>query len=114
MDLDRARRPPPRQYDPRRRSRASLRRIREPGPRLRDPPELAACYAAASGRDLSELDFYLALGYWKLAIILEGVLARMAAGGYGKVGADPSGVEAFAHLVHRLAETADAVEARGS
>jgi aminoglycoside phosphotransferase (APT) family kinase protein len=55
----------------------------------------------------------LAPGYWKLAIILEGVLARMAAGGYGKAGADPAGVEAFAHLVDRLAETAAATEARG-
>ena len=27
-------------------------------------------YAAHSGRDLSEIDFYVALGYWKLAIIL--------------------------------------------
>jgi aminoglycoside phosphotransferase (APT) family kinase protein len=75
--------------------------------------ELAARYAEASGRDLSELDFYLALGYWKLAIILEGVLARMAAGGYGKSAADSGGVEAFAHLVERLAQTAAATEARG-
>src|SRR5665811_2322277 len=28
--------------------------------------ELAARYAASSGRDISELDFFLALGYWKL------------------------------------------------
>ncbi len=54
--------------------------------------ELAARYAERSGRDLSELDFFLALGYWKLAIILEGVYARYAAGGYGKVdpGSKPS------------------------
>ena len=57
-----------------------------PGFPTRD--ELAARYAEASGRDLSELDFFLALGYWKLAIILEGVYARYAAGGYGKVDAD--------------------------
>src|ERR1700742_3898202 len=44
--------------------------------------ELAARYAEASGRDLADLDFYTALGYWKLAIILEGVYARYAAGGY--------------------------------
>ena len=31
-----------------------------------------------------EIDFYVALGYWKLAIILEGVFARYAAGQYGK------------------------------
>ncbi|MBS1863984.1 MAG: phosphotransferase family protein [Actinobacteria bacterium] len=73
--------------------------------------EIAARYAEASGRDLAELDFFLALGYWKLAIILEGVYARYAAGGYGKGGSD-SGFEEFARLVARLAETAEAVEAR--
>jgi aminoglycoside phosphotransferase (APT) family kinase protein len=72
--------------------------------------ELADRYAEHSGRDLSELDFFLALGYWKLAIILEGVYARYAAGGYGKV--DP-GIEAFARLVERLAEAAESAE-RGS
>src|SRR5262245_32576534 len=41
-------------------------------------------YAESSGRDLGEIDFYVALGYWKLAIILEGVYARYAAGQYGK------------------------------
>jgi aminoglycoside phosphotransferase (APT) family kinase protein len=81
-----------------------------PGFPTRD--EVAARYAEASGRDLGELDFFVALGYWKLAIILEGVYARYAAGGYGKAGADDSGLEAFARLVERLAETAEAVEAR--
>ena len=38
--------------------------------------ELAARYAERSGRDLADLDFFVALGYWKLAIILEGVYAR--------------------------------------
>jgi len=75
--------------------------------------ELAARYAETSGRDLSELDFYVALGYWKLAIILEGVYSRYAAGGYGKAGADATGLEAFARLVERLAATAAAIEARG-
>jgi aminoglycoside phosphotransferase (APT) family kinase protein len=74
--------------------------------------ELADRYAEASGRDLSELDFFTALGYWKLAIILEGVYARYAAGGYGKAGSD-SGFEEFARLVERLAETAEAIESRG-
>lgn len=73
--------------------------------------EVAARYAEVSGRDLAELDFFTALGYWKLAIILEGVYARYAAGGYGKAGSD-SGFEAFARLVERLAETAAAIESR--
>jgi aminoglycoside phosphotransferase (APT) family kinase protein len=72
--------------------------------------ELKARYAERSGRDLSQLDFFVALGYWKLAIILEGVYARYAAGGYGKV--DP-GIEAFARLVERLAEAAEQAEQRG-
>ena len=33
-------------------------------------------YAERSGRDLSQIDFYVALGWWKLAIILEGVYSR--------------------------------------
>jgi aminoglycoside phosphotransferase (APT) family kinase protein len=69
--------------------------------------ELKARYAEGSGRDLAELDFFIALGYWKLAIILEGVYARYTAGGYGKVN---EGVEAFARLVERLAEEAERVE----
>ncbi len=72
--------------------------------------ELKARYAERAGRDLSQLDFFVALGYWKLAIILEGVYARYAAGQYGKV--DP-GIEAFARLVERLAEAADEAERRG-
>jgi len=69
--------------------------------------ELAARYAEASGRDISDLPYYLALGYWKLAIILEGVYARYAAGAYGQSDAD---LEAFARMVDRLAEAAAAAE----
>jgi aminoglycoside phosphotransferase (APT) family kinase protein len=72
--------------------------------------EIAARYAERSGRDLSDLNFYVALGYWKLAIILEGVYARYVAGGYGKVN---EGVEAFARLVERLAEEAERVGRQG-
>jgi aminoglycoside phosphotransferase (APT) family kinase protein len=72
--------------------------------------QLAARYAERSGRDLADLDFFVALGYWKLAIILEGVYARYAAGGYGEVDA---GFQEFARLVERLAEAADEAERRG-
>jgi aminoglycoside phosphotransferase (APT) family kinase protein len=75
--------------------------------------ELAARYAETSGRDLADLDFYTALGYWKLAIILEGVYARYSAGGYGQASAADPGVEAFARLVERLAGTAEEIESRG-
>jgi aminoglycoside phosphotransferase (APT) family kinase protein len=68
-------------------------------------------YAERSGRDLAEIDFYVALGYWKLAIILEGVFARYAAGQYGKADAD-DGVQQFANVVGRLAEAASDAERR--
>jgi aminoglycoside phosphotransferase (APT) family kinase protein len=71
--------------------------------------EVASRYAERSGRDLSQLDFYVALGYWKLAIILEGVLARYAAGQYGR---HDGGVERFSRMVERLAEAADEAESR--
>jgi aminoglycoside phosphotransferase (APT) family kinase protein len=45
---------------------------------------LAEAYATRSGRDLSHLDYYLSFAYWKLAVILEGVLARHATGAYGQ------------------------------
>jgi aminoglycoside phosphotransferase (APT) family kinase protein len=38
--------------------------------------ELAAAYAASSGRSLESLGFWHALGLWKLAIIAEGILRR--------------------------------------
>jgi aminoglycoside phosphotransferase (APT) family kinase protein len=38
--------------------------------------ELAETYAAATGRDLSALGFWHALGLWKVAIICEGVVRR--------------------------------------
>jgi aminoglycoside phosphotransferase (APT) family kinase protein len=75
------------------------------------PPrdELRDRYAERSRRDLSELDYYIALGYWKLAVILEGVFARYAAGQYGKT---EEGFDEFANVVVRLAEAADAAERR--
>jgi aminoglycoside phosphotransferase (APT) family kinase protein len=60
-------------------------------------------YAAASGRDVGEIGYYMAFGYWKLACILQGVYARYVAGaGAG----DPNSVESFPGTVTRLAELA--------
>lgn len=42
--------------------------------------EFAAHYAKISGADLSELDFYLAFGNFKLAVIVEGIHARFKQG----------------------------------
>jgi aminoglycoside phosphotransferase (APT) family kinase protein len=73
--------------------------------------QLLQRYAQRSGRDVSQIDFYVALGFWKLAIILEGVFARYAAGAYGEV--DQSFRE-FQSLVVRLADAAlEAVERLG-
>jgi aminoglycoside phosphotransferase (APT) family kinase protein len=69
-------------------------------------------YAERSGRDLSQIDFYVALGYWKLAIILEGVFARYTAGQYGADAAADEGAKTFARTVERLAEAADSAERR--
>ncbi|WP_410606122.1 phosphotransferase family protein [Amycolatopsis sp. lyj-109] len=54
--------------------------------------DLAERYARRSGRDLTELTFYQALGWFKLAVIAEGIHARHRAGqsvgdGYDDVGA---------------------------
>jgi aminoglycoside phosphotransferase (APT) family kinase protein len=86
---------------------------------LFDPPTTAAGfplrdevrrrYAELSGRDLAGIDYYVALAFWKLAIILEGVFARYAAGQYGK---DEEGYQQFAKVVERLAEGADQAERR--
>ena len=65
--------------------------------------EIKARYAAASGRDLAMLDFYVAFGYWKLACIVQGVYARYAG---GAAAGDRSSVDAFGHSVVRLAEMA--------
>ena len=61
-------------------------------------------YAERSGRDLSEIDYFVALGFWKVAIILEGVYARYSGGQYGK---SEEGFEQFAKIVERLAGAAD-------
>lgn len=65
--------------------------------------ELADHYARVSGRDISRLDFFVALGYWKLAIILEGVLARFSAGQYG---ADQKPGSEFEETIQALARAA--------
>ena len=66
--------------------------------------ELRERYAAATGRDLVALDYYVAFGYWKLACILQGVFARYL-GGAG--GGDRSGVGMFGEHVRLLAQAAE-------
>src|SRR4051812_7175065 len=63
--------------------------------------DLVARYGEVSGRSLSELDFYVAFGYWKLAAILEGVYARYVSGAYGDA---PGDVDDMPQGVGQLAE----------
>ena len=73
--------------------------------------ELLDRYSARSGRDVSDVDFYVAFGYWKLACILEGVYARYRG---GATGGDKSGFEGFEQQVVGLAEAAAAAVDRHS
>jgi aminoglycoside phosphotransferase (APT) family kinase protein len=66
--------------------------------------DLASCYQRVSGRDISDLDYFVALGYWKLAVIIEGVLARFRNGQYGEENRD--GGDEFESAVVTLAEAA--------
>lgn len=75
-----------------------------------DRAELAAHYAKVSGRDVSQLDYYVSFAYWKLACIIEGVYARYVAGAMGTH--DPSTFAAFATQVEAAAQRAEEVLAR--
>jgi aminoglycoside phosphotransferase (APT) family kinase protein len=61
-------------------------------------------YAAMSGRDLADLEFYIAFAYWKLACILEGVYARYVGGALGD--RDPAELTPFAAQVEGAAQRA--------
>jgi aminoglycoside phosphotransferase (APT) family kinase protein len=64
--------------------------------------EMVAHYSELTGRDASRIDYYRAFSYWRLAAIVEGVLARYLKGVMGKTG-DTS---AFRAQVDGLAEAA--------
>lgn len=65
--------------------------------RIPPPADLAQRYAIHSGRDLNRLPFYLALGYFKIAVIAEGIHARHQQGLTRGTGFDTVG-EAVAPL----------------
>lgn len=67
--------------------------------------DLAARYAEVSGRDISQLDFYVAFAYWKLACILEGVYGRYLGGALGDQ--DPADLEPFKLQVDAAAAKAE-------
>jgi aminoglycoside phosphotransferase (APT) family kinase protein len=53
-----------------------------------DRAELIDRYGEVSGRELGNLEFYVAFAFWKLACILEGVYARYLGGALGDRDAD--------------------------
>jgi aminoglycoside phosphotransferase (APT) family kinase protein len=67
--------------------------------------ELAARYAAGSGRDLTDITYYMTFSWWRLCCILTGVLTRMMAGARGEV--PPDVLDEFRDRVSGCATLAD-------
>lgn len=65
--------------------------------------ELLERYAARTGRDVSNIDYYVAFSCWRLAVISEGVYARYLHGAMGDQDVD---IEQFKVGVDGLAERA--------
>ena len=68
--------------------------------------ELVERYADRTGRDLSEIDYYIAFGSWRLAVISEGVYARYLHGAMGDQEIDQETLDSFKEGTERLAEDA--------
>ncbi len=66
--------------------------------------DLLERYASVSGRDVDEIDYYVILARFKMAIVLEGGYARYVAGG-----ADNPKMEAFGPIVLDMAQAAAAL-----
>jgi aminoglycoside phosphotransferase (APT) family kinase protein len=64
--------------------------------------EMLADYTARTGRDVSRIDYYRAFSYWRLAAIVEGVLARYLKGVMGNA----ANTDAFRAQVDALAGAA--------
>ena len=73
-------------------------------PGFPDRAALLDRYADASGRDLSDVDYYVAFAFWKLACILEGVYARYIGGALGDL--DPAQFDHFRVQVDNAAAQA--------
>jgi aminoglycoside phosphotransferase (APT) family kinase protein len=61
---------------------------------------LLASYEELTNRDVSQIGYFVALGYWKLACILQGVLVRYRSGAMGDQSTD---ADSGASPVQRLA-----------
>lgn len=69
-----------------------------------DRADLVERYAAVSGRDVSQLAFYVSFAYWKLACILQGVYYRYLGGALGS--RDPAELEPFVSQIDGAATRA--------
>ena len=69
----------------------------------------AARYAELTGRDVSEIGYYIAFGYFKLAIVLEGIHARFLAHQTVGEGFEREGqaVPTLIERAHRMLDTLD-------
>lgn len=65
---------------------------------------LLARYAEASGREVSAIPYFVAFSFWRLACILEGVLARHLSGARGEGGVD---LDYFRRRVESCAQLAE-------
>jgi aminoglycoside phosphotransferase (APT) family kinase protein len=73
--------------------------------------DLVARYQELTGRDVSQVDYYRAFQYWRLAAIVEGVMARYLKGVMG----DEADTDTFREQVDGLAQAAlDLVEQRAA
>ncbi|MFN8025668.1 MAG: phosphotransferase family protein [Acidimicrobiia bacterium] len=67
--------------------------------------DLVERYAAGSGRDLSQVEYYMTFSWWRLCCILTGVLTRMMSGARGEVA--PDVLDEFRDRVNGCATLAD-------
>jgi aminoglycoside phosphotransferase (APT) family kinase protein len=74
--------------------------------------ELAAAYAVRSGADLSQLDYYISFGFWKLACIADGVFTRYASGAMGEGQSFAGGIDPVPRLARKAKDAADYYLAR--
>jgi aminoglycoside phosphotransferase (APT) family kinase protein len=79
-------------------------------PGFLDRDDLVRRYAATSGRDVTQLDFYVAFALWKFACIIEGVYARYLGGALGARNA--ADLEPFKLQVDSAATHAETLLAR--
>lgn len=79
-------------------------------PGFLDEAATVEAYAKLSGRDVSALDFYVVLGYYKLAVVAEGIYARYlqgkTVGDDGRLGSPSAAVERIGQSVPALINAA--------